>query len=47
MISNSTYYFPKLLLGAGTIPARRGSPRGCSEHALRDRRPGKEARHAS
>lgn len=44
MTGNSTHYFPDLLPGTGTIPARRGSPRGCSEHTLRER-PRKGARH--
>lgn len=34
MISNPTRYFPRLLPGTGTIPARRGSPDGCSEQTL-------------
>ena len=34
MSTNSTHTFPRLLPGVATIPASRGSPRGCSEAAL-------------
>jgi hypothetical protein len=34
MITNSTHTFPRLLPGLATVPATRGSPRGCSEAAL-------------
>jgi hypothetical protein len=43
MNTNSTHTFPRLLPGTTTVPASRGSPRGCSEAALagaaRKRRP--------
>ena len=43
MNTNSTHTFPRLLPGMATVPASRGSPRGCSEVALaavaRKRRP--------
>jgi hypothetical protein len=34
MNTNSTHKFPKLLPGMATVPASRGSPRGCSESVL-------------
>ena len=34
MSTNSTHTFPRLLPGMATVPASRGSPRGCSEATL-------------
>jgi hypothetical protein len=43
MNANSTHEFPRLLPGMATVPASRGSPRGCSAAAragtARKRRP--------